>query len=140
MRSRIRFPAPSEAELCAASISRWAALWSFQFPNPALAGVRDVLITNTLILTDSSDAQTAYLLDPEGRFTETTYDGKQSHGVWTLKEGRLCVTPEAQSTSCVPMGEDRIVGYAWDIKGPTGQVVWHAEIVVGREKIDRPGQ
>jgi hypothetical protein len=106
---------------------------------PAFAGVREVLTANTLILTDVADNQTAYLLDADGHFTETTYDGRQAHGAWTLKEGRLCVTPEGQSTACVPMGEDRVVGYAWDIKGPTGQVVWHAEIVAGREKIDRPG-
>ena len=106
---------------------------------PALAGVKDVLTANTLILTDSADNQTAYLLDADGRFSETTSDGKRSSGAWTLKDGRLCVTPEGQSTACVPMGEDRVVGYAWDIKGPTGQVIWHAEIVAGREKIDRPG-
>ena len=106
---------------------------------PALAGVKDVLTANTLILTDSADNQTAYLLDADGRFSETASDGKRSSGAWTLKGGRLCVTPEGQSTACVPMGEDRVVGYAWDIKGPTGQVIWHAEIVAGREKIDRPG-
>ena len=106
---------------------------------PALAGVKDVLTANTLILTDSADNQTAYLLDADGRFSETASDGKRSSGAWTLKDGRLCVTPEGQSTACVPMGEDRVVGYAWDIKGPTGQVIWHAEIVAGREKIDRPG-
>ena len=106
---------------------------------PALAGVRDVLTANTLILTDSADNQTAYLLDADGRFSETAADGKRSSGAWTLKDGRLCVTPEGQSTACVQMGEDRVVGDAWDIKGPTGQVIWHAEIVAGCEKIDRPG-
>jgi hypothetical protein len=106
----------------------------------AFADVRDVLTANTLILTDNSDNQTAYLLDADGRFTETAHDGKQSHGVWTLKDGRLCVTPEGQSAACVPMGDDRVVGQAWDIKGPTGQVVWRAGIVAGREKTARPAQ
>ena len=106
---------------------------------PALAGVRDVLTANTLILTDGADNQTTYLLDADGRFSETASDGKRSSGAWTLKDGRLCVTPEGQSTACVPMGEARVVGYTWDIKGPTGQVIWHAEIVAGREKIDPPG-
>jgi len=53
---------------------------------------------NTLILTDSADNQTAYLLDADGRFTETPMTAS-SHGAWTLKDGRLCVTPEGQSTA-----------------------------------------
>jgi hypothetical protein len=38
------------------------------------------------------------------------------------------------------MADDRAVGHAWDIKGPTGQVVWHAEIAAGREAVREPAQ
>jgi YD repeat-containing protein len=135
MDARIASPQPwrlmMRRILLAAGFAAAAAL-----AGPAFAGVRDVLAANTLILIDGADHQTAYLFDADGSFTQTTYDGQHAHGAWTLKDGRLCVTPQGQSTACVPMGDDRIVGYAWEIKGPTGQVVWHAEIIAGREKID----
>src|SRR5262249_27419234 len=96
---------------------------------PAFADTRDVLTHNTLILSDGTGDghQTAYLLNSDGSFYATNYEGPRYNGAWTLNGGRLCLTPQGGAATCVPMGNDRIVGYNWDIKGRDGETNWHAE-------------
>jgi len=112
---------------------------TFVIAGPAFADTREVLVNNTLILSDGTGDghQAAYLLNGDGTFFATSYEGPRWRGSWTLKDGRLCLKPEAQAPTCVPMGNDRIVGYNWDIKGPGGETAWHAEIHAGRETIGR---
>jgi hypothetical protein len=99
---------------------------------PASAGTLDILYKNTLRLTDGQGGVTTVLLSDDGKFEQTNARGAWAAGFWTQNDGRFCMTARGESELCFPLETDKSVGDAWEIKGPTGRLVWTARIEEGR--------
>lgn len=107
----------------------------------AAADTVDVLLKNTLTLTDAQGGVTTVVLGDEGKFEQTNAAGLWAAGVWKKQDGRLCMTARGQSETCMPLEADKDVGDSWEIKGPTGRVVWTATVVEGRADVGKkPGE
>jgi hypothetical protein len=104
---------------------------------PASADTLDVLYRNTLTLTDAQGGVTTVQVAAGGKFEQTNARGAWAAGFWTQKDGRFCMTARGESEMCFPLEGEKSVGDAWEIKGPTGRVVWTARIEEGRAELDR---
>jgi hypothetical protein len=102
---------------------------------PASADTLDVLSRNTLTLTDAQGGVTTVLLAEGGKFEQTNARGMWAAGFWTQKDGRFCMTARGEAEICFPLEADKSVGDAWEIKGPTGRLVWTAKIEEGRAEL-----
>ena len=99
---------------------------------PAAADTVDVLYENTLTLTDGQGRTMTLLVSEGGKLEQVNTAGMWAAAFWSQDGGRFCWTARGESQVCVPLAADKGVGDKWDIAGPTGQVVWKAEIVAGR--------
>ena len=103
----------------------------------ASADTLDVLVKNTLTLTDTRGGVTTVQISEGGQFEQTNPKGMWAAGFWTKEEGRLCMTARGQAQICMPLEADKGVDDSWEINGPTGRPVWTAAIVEGRETLDK---
>ena len=101
----------------------------------AAADTMDALFQNTLLLTDARGGVTTVLLSEGGKFEQTNAHGMWAAGFWEKDDRRLCITARGESKLCMPLAADKSVGDSWAIQGPTGTVVWTAEIREGRAKL-----
>jgi hypothetical protein len=108
---------------------------SFVFTSPAAADTMDVLLHNTLTLTDADGGVTTVLFSEGGKFEQTNTRGMWAAGFWEKEEGRLCITARGEAKLCMPLTTDKAVGDRWEISGPTGAVVWIAQIREGLAKL-----
>lgn len=100
---------------------------------PAAADTIGVLRENTLTLTQHDGKVTTILLKEGKELEQVNSAGTWATGTWGLDpQNRFCWTARGQATLCINMPMTVGVGATWDILGPTGQVVWQAEIVEGR--------
>jgi hypothetical protein len=106
---------------------------------PASADTIDVLLKNTLSLTDAQGGVTTVLVSEDGKFEQTNAKGMWAAGFWTKEEGRLCITARGEAQLCMPLEADKAVGDSWEIRGPTGRLVWTAQINEGRAEIRPSG-
>lgn len=103
---------------------------------PASADTISVLRENTLTLTGQDGKVTTVLLGEGSQLEQVNGEGMWASGFWQIEEGRgFCWTARGASTVCIAMPMDKNVGDTWDIAGPTGRVVWKAEIVAGRANL-----
>ena len=108
-------------------------LFALGFALPAAADTIDVLRQNTLTLTEQDGKVTTVRLKEGQELEQVNGAGMWAAGIWTLDEQRgFCWTARGQSTLCISMPMTAGVGASWDVLGPTGRVVWRAEIVEGR--------
>ena len=114
-----------------------SAAMALAFAAPAWADTLDVLYSNTLSLTDSQGGVRTVLLAPSGKFEQTNARGMWAAGFWAQKDGRFCMTARGEAEICFPLEADKSVGDAWEIKGPTGRVVWTAKIEEGRADLGK---
>ena len=106
---------------------------------PAAADTIDMLLKNTLTLTDVQGGVTTVLVSEDGKFEQTDAKGMWAAGFWTKEEGRLCITARGEAQLCMPLEADKAVGDTWDILGPTGRFAWTAHIRVGRAELRAGG-
>lgn len=104
------------------------ALYALAASPAFAAGATDGLIGNTLTLTDSNGAATAYKFTADGAFTRVSPSGSEDGGAWATEGERLCLMPTGGAKYCLPWAEDRAVGDVWEVKGPTGAVAFTAAI------------
>jgi hypothetical protein len=100
---------------------------------PAAADTLDVLMKNTLKMTDSRGGVTTIWLSPVSRMKQADPSGMMADGFWAFENRGLCWTARGKSQICVPMETSRDVGAAWEVMGPTGKVVAQLAIIEGRE-------
>ena len=100
--------------------------------SPAFADTVDVLKKNTLTLTDAMGGVTTLLLSDEGKMEQTDPTGAWAAGVWAMEDRGLCWTARGKAGLCMPLEADKTVGDTWEVKGPTGRIVWTARIEEGR--------
>jgi hypothetical protein len=112
---------------------------SLSAATPAAADTIDVLLKNTLTLTDTQGGVTTVLISEDGRFEQTNAKGMWAAGFWTKEEGRLCITARGEATLCMPLEADKSAGDSWEIRGPTGRLAWTAQINEGRAEIRSGG-
>lgn len=100
---------------------------------PAVADTIAVLRENTLTLTQQDGKVTTIRVGEGQELEQWNAAGMWAAGTWELDEQRgFCWTARGQSTLCINMPASAGVGETWEVRGPTGQVVWRAEIVEGR--------
>jgi hypothetical protein len=104
---------------------------------PAAADTLDVLFKNTLLLVDAQGGVTTVQVSEEGKFEQANPRGVWAAGFWEKEEGRLCMTARGEVRLCMPLETDKTVGDSWEIRGPTGRVVWTATIAEGRQPLDK---
>ncbi len=102
---------------------------------PAWADTVDLLLGNTLTLTDARGGVTTVLLSEAGKFEQTNASGAWAAGVWEREAARLCLTARGEARICLPLEADKDVGDSWEIKGPTGATAWTAAITEGRAEL-----
>ena len=108
------------------------AAMTLAFAAPASADTLDALYKNTLKLTDAQGGVTTVLLEEGGKLEQSNARGTWAAGFWEQKDGRFCMTARGEAQICFPLETDKSIGDAWEIKGPTGKVVWTAKIQEGR--------
>jgi hypothetical protein len=104
----------------------------------ASADTLDVIKENTLTLTDEKGSATAYLFSADGAFEQSTATSRAS-GRWSLRDtGQICYQAETSSSvACLPrLPADKSVGDEWEMKAPSGRLVYTAKIVEGRVRLD----
>ncbi|MDP3739296.1 MAG: hypothetical protein Q8R02_18040 [Hyphomonadaceae bacterium] len=106
---------------------------------PAAADTVDVLLKNTLTLTDTQGGVTTVLISEDGKFEQTNAKGMWAAGFWTKEAGKLCITARGEATLCMPLEADKTVGDSWEIRGPTGRLAWTAQINQGRAELRSGG-
>jgi hypothetical protein len=99
---------------------------------PAAADTISVLRENTLTLTQADGKVTTILIKEGSAMEQVNGAGMWAAGFWQIDEGRFCWTARGASRVCITMPMGEAVGGSWDIAGPTGQVIWKAQIVAGR--------
>lgn len=100
---------------------------------PAAADTISVLRENTLTLTGEDGKAMTLLIKEGAELEQVNAAGVWASGFWKLEEGRsFCWTARGAASLCIAMPMDRQVGGTWEIAGPTGRIVWKAEIVAGR--------
>ena len=112
----------------------WAAI-ALAFAGTAAADTIDVLRENTLILHEQSGKSYTILLDQGSRIEQVNSGGMWAEGSWTIDandDNRFGWQVRGAATLCITMPKDKQVGDTWEIRGPVGQLVWTAEIQVGR--------
>jgi hypothetical protein len=102
---------------------------------PAAADTLGILYGNTLTLTDAQGGVTTVQLAEGGKFEQTNARGIWAAGFWTRKDGGFCMTARGESEICFPLESEKSVGDTWEIRGPTGRVVWTARIEEGRAEL-----
>ena len=106
---------------------------------PAMADTVAVLRDNTLVL-HQADGKIHTILVKEGvELEQVNSAGMWARGFWAIRNGNFCWTARGASEVCIPMPADKGVGDTWEIKGPTGKLVWTAEIQAGRADLDAVG-
>jgi len=108
-------------------IALWVVLVS-----PAIADTIDVLKQNTLVLHEAGGRSHTVLISDGGAMEQVNPAGVWASGIWAVEEGRFCWTARGAARLCIPLPAGKAVGDSWDISGPTGKLVWTAEIVAGR--------
>jgi hypothetical protein len=98
----------------------------------AAADTLDVLVQNTLSLTDTQGGVTTVLLSEGGQFEQSNARGTWASGFWTKEEDRLCMTARGEAMVCIPLQAGKAAGDSWEISGPTGSLAWTARISEGR--------
>jgi hypothetical protein len=107
---------------------------------PALADTIDVLRENTLLL-HAADGKIHTILVKEGvELEQVNSSGMWARGFWAIKNETFCWTARGASEVCIAMPADKNIGDTWEIKGPTGKVVWTAEIQAGRVDLKAVGE
>ena len=104
---------------------------------PAAADTLDALFKNTLLLADAQGGVTTVQFSEEGKFEQTNVRGVWAAGFWEKEEGRLCMTARGEARLCMPLEADKSVGDSWEIRGPTGRLVWTATIAEGRPPMEK---
>lgn len=99
---------------------------------PAFADTLDVLKANTLVLTERDGGAITVLVSDAGRMNQVNARGMEATGIWSMTERGFCWTARGEAQVCIPLAEDKAAGDSWEIAGPTGQVIWIAEIREGR--------
>ncbi|NOT41145.1 MAG: hypothetical protein HOP13_11685 [Alphaproteobacteria bacterium] len=79
---------------------------------------------NTVTLTDAKGGVTKLHYNKDGTMGVVLPDGTKGTGKWAIKEGKLCVTPEAGPTAgkeqCNPFDATKKVGDSWEIPAADG--------------------
>lgn len=109
-----------------------AAVVSLGFAAPAMADTIEVLKANTLVLTAQDGGTTTVLIGEDGKMEQVNSSGMWAAGFWSDDGGRFCWTARGAAQVCIPLPVDKAVGDTWQITGPTGRVIWTAEIQEGR--------
>lgn len=100
---------------------------------PASADTISVLRENTLTLTQADGKATTILIKDGQDLEQVNARGVWAAGFWQIDPSRgFCWTARGEATFCINMPTDVGVGASWDVAGPTGKIVWRAEIVAGR--------
>jgi len=97
-----------------------------------MADTIDVLKQNTLMLHEARGRSYTLLVSDGGAMAQVNSAGTQASGFWSMEERGFCWTARGAASLCIPMPADKDVGDSWEITGPTGKLVWTAEIVAGR--------
>lgn len=111
----------------AATLALWLGLAA-----PAFADTIDVLKHNTLLLHEAGGRHYTLLVGDDGAMQQVNSAVMWAAGFWTLTDGSFCWTARGAAKICIPLPADKDVGGTWDITGPTGQLVWTAEIRADR--------
>jgi hypothetical protein len=114
-----------------------AAAIAIALAGPAAADTLDALLKNTLLLVDAQGGLTTVQVSEEGKFEQTNARGVWATGFWEKEEGRLCMTARGEARLCMPLEADKTVGDSWEIRGPTGRLVWTATIAEGRRPLEK---
>jgi hypothetical protein len=102
---------------------------------PALADTIDVLKQNTLMLHEANGRSYTLLISDGGAMEQVNSAGTWASGNWAIEERGFCWTARGAARLCIPLPADKAVGDSWEVTGPTGRVVWTAEIVAGRAEL-----
>lgn len=102
---------------------------------PAFADTLDVLKTNTLLLHEASGRFYTLLISDDGKMEQVNSAGIWASGAWAIEDGKFCWQARGAAKLCIVMPADKGVGETWEIRGPTGQLAWTAEIREGRAKL-----
>lgn len=105
---------------------------------PAAADTIGVLRENTLTLTQADGKITTILIKQGQDLEQVNGAGVWAAGFWQLDPERgFCWTARGEASACINLPIDAGIGATWDVKGPTGKIVWKAEIVAGRADLRR---
>lgn len=111
-------------------------LLSLGLAAPAFADTMGVLRENTLLLHEASGRFYTLLISDGGKMEQVNSAGIWASGFWSVQDdGRFCWTARGAATLCIVMPVDKGVGDTWEITGPTGRLVWTAEIREGRASL-----
>jgi hypothetical protein len=113
-----------------------ALIVSLGLATPAFADTLDVLKQNTLMLHEKSGRSYTILISEGGTLEQVNSAGTWATGPWNVQDGRFCWTARGAATLCIPVPAGKGVGDTWEIRGPTGQLAWTAEIVEGRADLE----
>ncbi len=79
---------------------------------------------NTVTVTDAKGGVTKLHYNKDGTLGVVLPDGTKSTGKWAIKDGKLCVTPDAGPTAgkeqCNPFDGTKKVGDSWEIPAADG--------------------
>jgi hypothetical protein len=106
---------------------------------PAFADTIAVLRENTLVLHEAGGKVHTILIKEGTELEQVNSAGMWARGFWEMKDGTFCWTARGASTLCIALPDDKRVGDTWEIKGPTGKLVWTAEIQAGRADLKAVG-
>lgn len=99
---------------------------------PASADTIAVLRENTLLLHEAEGKVHTMLLKEGIELEQVNSSGMWARGFWAMEDGKFCWTARGASKICITMPTDMEVGDTWEIHGPTGKLMWTAEIRAGR--------
>lgn len=109
--------------------------FSLGLATPAYADTLDVLKKNTLLLHEASGRFYTLLISNDGEMEQVNSAGVWASGAWAIEDGTFCWQARGAAKLCIVMPVDKGVGETWEIRGPTGQLSWTAEIRQGRAKL-----
>lgn len=113
-----------------------ALLAALALASPAFADTIGVLKANTLVLHEADGGFYTLLISDGGEMEQVNPAGIWASGVWDIEGGKFCWQARGAAKLCIAMPADKAAGDSWDIAGPTGKVVWIAEILEGRTDLD----
>lgn len=99
---------------------------------PAMADTISVLKANTLVLHQQDGKAHTILVKDATELEQVNAAGVWARGFWAMEERGFCWTARGAAKLCIAMPADKDVGDTWEIRGPTGKLVWAAEIQAGR--------
>lgn len=103
---------------------------------PAMADTISVLTVNTLVLHQEDGKIHTILIKDATELEQVNAAGVWARGVWAMEERGFCWTARGAAKLCIAMPADKDVGDTWEIRGPTGKLVWTAEIQPGRTDLN----